>query len=48
MHVVAPKEASTCRSEDSKGGWIERTYDYDIACNSLEGNIFTDEVGGRL
>ena len=35
MHVVAPKEASTCKSEGSKGEWIERTYDYVIACNSL-------------
>ena len=35
MHVVAPKEASTCKSEGSKGEWIERTYDYVIVCNSL-------------
>ena len=28
MHVVAPKEASTCRSKGPKGEWIERTYDF--------------------
>ena len=38
MHVVAPKEASTCRSEDSKGEWIERSCDYFIACNGLKEN----------
>ena len=36
MHEVAPKEASTCRSEGSKGEWIERTYDSVIACYSLK------------
>ena len=38
MHVVAPKEASTCRSIGSKG-WIERTYDYVFACSSRRGTI---------
>ena len=37
MHVVAPKEASTCRSKDSEGEWIEGTYAYVIACNSFNG-----------
>ena len=27
MHVVAPKEASTCRSKGPKGEWIARSYD---------------------
>ena len=31
MHVVAPKEASTCRSKGPKEEWIERTYDYVVA-----------------
>ena len=30
--VVAPKEASTCRSKDSKGERFERTNDYVVAC----------------
>ena len=39
MHVVAPREASTCRSKNSKGEWIERIYDYVIASGSLKGNL---------
>ena len=39
MHVVAPKEASTCRSMDSKGEWVERTNDYVMVCHSLRRNI---------
>ena len=39
MHVVAPKETSTCRSKSPKGEWIEKTCDYVIACNSLRGKI---------
>ena len=35
MHVVAPKEASTCKSKGPKCEWIERTYDCVIACDSL-------------
>ena len=38
MHVVAPKEASTCRSKGSEGEWIEITYDFVIACHT-SGNI---------
>ena len=38
MHVVAPTEASTCRSKDSKG-CIERPCDYVIACISFEREI---------
>ena len=44
MHVVAPKEASTCRSKGPKGEWIERTYDYVIASGSLKGKISQMEV----
>ena len=39
MHVVAPKEASTCRSKGPKGEWIERTCDHVIACHSLRRKI---------
>ena len=44
MHVVAPEEASTCRSKGPKGEWIERTYDNVIASGSLEGKISQMEV----
>ena len=44
MHVVAPKEASTCRSKSPKGEWIERTYDYAIASGCLKGKILQVEV----
>ena len=44
MHVVVPKEASTCRSKGPKGEWIERTYDYVIASGSLTGKISQMEV----
>ena len=39
MHVVARKEVSTCMSRGPKGEWIERTYDYVVACNSLTGQF---------
>ena len=39
MHVAAPKEASTCRSKGPQGDWIEKTFDYVIACNNLKGKI---------
>ena len=32
---LSPKEASTFRSKGLKGEWIERTYDYVIACHSF-------------
>ena len=35
---------TSCRSEESKGEWIERTYDYAIACNSLKGETSQMEV----
>ena len=31
MHVVAPEKASTCRSNGTKGEWIETNYDPVIA-----------------
>ena len=46
MHVVAPKEASTCRSKGPQGEWIERTFDYVIASGSLKGKISQMEVVG--
>ena len=42
--MVAPKEASTCRSQGPKDKWIERTYDYVIATGSLKGMISQMEV----
>ena len=44
MHVVAPKDASTCRSKGPKGEWIERTCDFVIASGSLQGKISQMEV----
>ena len=35
MHAVDPKEVSTWRLKGPKGEWIERTYDFVIACNSI-------------
>ena len=46
--VVAPKEASTCRSKGKKEEWIERTYDYIVASGSLKGKKFTDGGGGTF
>ena len=37
--MVALEKASTCRSRGTKGEGLEKVYDYDIACNSLEGKI---------
>ena len=44
MHVVAPKEASACRSKGPKDEWIERTYDYVVANGRLKGKISQEEV----
>ena len=44
MHVVAPEKASTWRSKSAKGEWIEKVYDYVIACNSLKGKISQMDV----
>ena len=44
--MVAPKEASTCRSKGPKGEWIERIYDYVIASGSLKEKILQMEVVG--
>ena len=37
MHVIAPEGVSTCRSKNAKGEWVEKVYDYVIACSSLKG-----------
>ena len=47
MFILAPKEASRCRSKGPKGEWIERTFDYIIASHSLRGK-YTVGGGGRL
>ena len=39
MHVAAPERASTCRSKGAKGEWIEKIYEFAIACDSLKGII---------
>ena len=44
MHVVALKEASTCKSKGPKDVWFERTYDYVLACNCLKGKVTQMEV----
>ena len=44
MHVVAPKEAPTCRSKGPKDEWIERTYDCVVASGGLKGKIAQVEV----
>ena len=42
--MVAPEEASTCRSKGPKGEWIERTYDHVIASGRLNWKISQMEV----
>ena len=37
MHVIAPDTAYTCRSKSEKGDWVEKVFDFVIACNSLKG-----------
>ena len=39
MHVIAPAGVSTCRSKNAKGEWVEKVYDYVIACSSPKGQI---------
>ena len=46
MHVIAPEGVSTCRSKNAKGVWVEKVYDYVIACNSLKGKNYR-HAGGR-
>ena len=39
MHVIAPAGMSTCRSKknkNAKGEWVEKVYDYVMACSSLK------------
>ena len=44
VHVVAPKEASTCRSKGPTGEWIERTHNCVIASGSFKGKVSQMEV----
>ena len=44
MYVMAPEGVSTCRSRNAKGEWVEKVYDYVIACRSLEGRISDMQV----
>ena len=41
---MAPEGVSTCRSRSAKGEWVEKVYDYVIACNSLKGRISDMQV----
>ena len=43
MHVVAPKEAATCRSAGPTGEWIARTHEWQLQRENL-----TDGGGGRF
>ena len=36
MHVIAPEGVSMCRSKYAKGVWVEKAYDYVIACSRLK------------
>ena len=37
MHVTAPEGVSTCRSKKgAKGAWVDKVYEYAIACNSSQ------------
>ena len=42
--MVAPEKASSCRSKGTKGEWIEKVYDYVVACTSQKGKI--SQMGG--
>ena len=44
MHVVAPGEASKCRSKGTKDEWIERTYVQVIVSGIIKGKILQMEV----
>ena len=44
MHVMAPEGVSTCRSRSAKGEWVEKVYDYVIACSSQRGRISDMQV----
>ena len=44
MHVIAPEGLSTCKSKSAKGEWVEKVYDYVIACSSLKGIISDMQV----
>ena len=35
--MIAPDGVSTCRSRSANGEWLEKVYDYVIACSSLKG-----------
>ena len=39
MHVTAPDGVLTCRSKNAKGKWVDKVYEYVIACNSLKREI---------
>ena len=43
MHVTAPEGVSTCRSRGAKE-WVEKVFDYVIACSSLTGIISDMQV----
>ena len=53
MHVTAPEGVSTCRSKKgAKGAWVDKVYEYAIACNSSQEQrmpkVLPGYSGGRL
>ena len=44
MFVMAPEGVSTCRSRSANGEWVEKLYDYVVACSSLKGRISDMQV----
>ena len=44
MHVIVPEGVSTCRSKNDKGIWVEKVWDFVIACNSVKGKISNQEA----
>ena len=41
---MAPEGVSTCRSRSAKGEWVEKVFDYVIACSSLKRRISDMQV----
>ena len=37
--MIVPNGVSTCRSKSAKGEWVEKVFDYVLACSSLKGKI---------
>ena len=44
MHVIAPAGVSTSRSRIAEGEWVEKVYDYVMACSCLKGKFSDMQV----